>query len=114
MGVTLKDLQKTFEMWSEIKWNILVFEHQQLNECYLSNRKFYICIDNVFSEAVALKYGLPHGSILGSILFLLNVNDLPQSLSEAHSYLYGDGTFIFYKHEEDVKKIEIVLNKKFS
>ena len=82
-------------------------------ECYLSNRKFYFCIDNVFSEAVALKYGLQHGSILGSVLFLLNVNDLPQSLSEAHSYLYGDGTFIFYKHE-DVKKIEIVLNKKFS
>ena len=82
-------------------------------ECYLSNRKFYICIDNVFFEAAALKYGLQHASILGSILFLLNVKDLPQSLSEAHSYLYGNSTFIFYKHE-DVKKIEIVLNKKFS
>ena len=73
-------------------------------EPYLSNRKFLVCIDNVFSEAGTLKYGVPQGSILGPLLFLLYVNDLPQSLSNAGSYLYADDTYIYYQHE-DVKKI---------
>ena len=72
-------------------------------ESYLSNRKFLVCMDNVFSEAGTLKYGAPQGSILGPLLFLLYVNDLPQSLSDAGSYFCADGTCIFYQNE-DVKK----------
>ena len=64
-------------------------------ESYLSNRKFLVCID-VFSEARTLKYGVPQGSILGLLLFLLYVNDIPQSLSDAGSYFYADDTCIFY------------------
>ena len=45
-------------------------------EPYLSNRKFLVCIDNVFSEAGTLKYGVPQGFILRPLLFLLYVNDL--------------------------------------
>ena len=71
-----------------------------------------VCID-VFSEAGTLKYGVPQGCILGPFLFLLYVNDIPQSLSDAGSYLHVDDTCIFYQHE-DVKKNENVLNKEFS
>ena len=66
----------------------------------------------VFSEAGTLKYGIPQGSILGPLLFLLHVNDLSQSLSDAGSYLYADDTCIFHQYK-DVKKIENVLNKEF-
>ena len=56
----------------------------------LSNRKYLVCINNVSPEAGTLKYDAPQGLILGSLLFLLYVNDLSQSLSEAGSYLYAN------------------------
>ena len=79
-------------------------------ESYPSNRKLLVCIDNAFYEDGTLKHGAPQGSILEPFLFLLYVNDLPQSLSDTGSYLHADDTCIFYQHE-DVKKIENVLNK---
>ena len=72
-----------------------------------------VCIDNAFYEAGTLKYDVPQGSILGQFLFLLYVNDLPQSLSDTDSYLHADDTCILYQHEY-VEKIENVLNKAFS
>ena len=118
-GMILVDLQKAFDTLDHgvllEKMKYFGFRASVIKwfESYLSNRKFLVCIDNVFSEAGTLKYGVPQGSILGPLLFLLYVNDLPQSLSDAGSYLYADDTCIFYQHE-DVKKIENVLNKEFS
>ena len=80
-------------------------------ESHLLNITFLVCID-VFSDAETLQYSVPQGYILGSLLFLLYVNDLLQSLSEAGSYLHTDDTIIFYQHE-NVKKIENILNKEF-
>ena len=118
-GMIVVDLQKAFDTLDHgvllEKMKYFGFRASVIKwfESYLSNRKFLVCIDNVFSEAGTLKYGVPQGSILGPLLFLLYVNDLPQSLSDAGSYLYADDTCIFYQHE-DVKKIENVLNKEFS
>ena len=86
-GVLLKKMKDFGFRASVIKWF----------ESYLSNRKFLVCIDNVFSEAGTLKYGVPQGSILGPLLFLLYVNDLLQSLSDVGSYLYADDNCIFYQ-----------------
>ena len=71
-----------------------------------------VYIDNVFSAAGAINYGVSRGSILEPLLFLLYVNALPQSLSEVGFYLYADDTYIFYQHE-DVKSFENVLSKEF-
>ena len=80
---------------------------------YLSNRKFFVSIEDVFTEEGLLTCGVPQGSILGPLLFLIYINDLPQSLSETASNLYADDTCIYYQHR-DIQKIEIVLNKEFS
>ena len=63
-------------------------------------------MDNIFAEAGTLKYGVPQGSILGPLLFLLYVNNLPQSLSETGSNLHPDDTCIFHL-DEDVTKLKM-------
>ena len=74
---------------------------------FFQTKGFLVCLDNVFSEIGTLQYGVPQGSILGPLIFLLCVNDLPQSLSDTGSYLHADDTFIFYQHE-DVKKLKML------
>ena len=97
-GMILVDLQKAFDTLDHgvllEKMKYFGFRASVIKwfESYLSNRKFLVCIDNVFSEAGTLKYGVPQGSILGLLLFLLYVNDLPQSLSDADSHLCADET----------------------
>ena len=118
-GMILVDLQKAFDTLDHgvllEKMKYFGFRASVIKwfESYLSNRKFLVCIDNVFSEAGILKYGATQGSILGPLLFLLYVNDLPQLLSDASSYLYADDTSIYYQHEA-VKKTEDVLTEEFS
>ena len=73
---------------------------------------FWFVLINAFSEAGTLKYGVPQGSILGSLLFLSHANDFPQSLLDAGFCLYADDTCIFYQNE-DVQKFENVSDKEF-
>ena len=80
---------------------------------YLTSRVVFVSLDTVFSEAGTIICGVPQGSILGPLLFLLYINDIPQALSNTHAYLYADDTNIVCQHK-DVTEIENVLNKEFA
>ena len=56
--------------------------------------------------------GVPQGSILGPLLFLLYVNDMKQAV-DCDLFLYADDSCLVYQHK-DVKEIERNLNKNFS
>ena len=66
-------------------------------QSYFSNRKFFVTLENVFSDAGLVNRGVPQESILGSLLFLIYINDLPQALNETGSHLYADDTVSFIK-----------------
>jgi len=59
---------------------------------YLSSRMQCVKINQQLSGLLPVVSGVPQGSILGPILFVLYVNDLPHSLSVATPYLFADDT----------------------
>ena len=62
---------------------------------YLSNRQQYTFVNNVKSNIGNINYGVPQGSTLGPLLFLLYVNDLPKEIGNSDIKLFADDTNVF-------------------
>ena len=63
-------------------------------ECYLSNCSQKVIVHDKSSEWLPLKFGVPQGSILGPLLFIIYVNDLPNVCSNVDIHLFADDTNI--------------------
>ena len=63
-------------------------------ESYLSNREQQCQIDDQLSSPKRIKCGVPQGSILGPLFFLLHLNDMPDCLQNLDPSLYADDTAI--------------------
>ena len=74
-------------------------------ESYLSNRKFKVHIKNTLLESGNLLCGFRQGSILGPLLFVLYINNIPQAL-DCELLLYADDTCLIFN-----KKILPKLNQ---
>lgn len=117
-GMILIDLQKAFDT---IDHKILIekmpyfgFSKDVINwfNSYLSGRIFKVSVNDTTSNSGNLTCGVPQGSILGPLLFLLYVNDMPQSV-ECDLFLYADDSCLVFQHR-DPKIIEKQLNKDFA
>ena len=116
--VILIDLQKAFDT---IHQNILLLKMPSLGfsrevidwyKLYLSSRKFHVNIHDKFSTSADLRCRVPQGSILGPLLFLLYINDMPRAV-DCDLFLYVDDTCLLFQHK-DLEQIKEELAQKFS
>ena len=63
---------------------------------YLTNRTQQCSVNGYLSDFTTLQRGVPQGTILGPLLFLIYINDLPNCLSFSIPRMYADDTQITY------------------
>ena len=78
-------------------------------ESYLHSRQQYVFLDGAFSATIHVNCGVPQGSILGPLLFILYINDIATCSEILRLILFADDTNIFYSNS-DRSEIENVVN----
>jgi hypothetical protein len=80
---------------------------------YSSNRKQFVVFDGIESTCKSISYGVPQGSILGPLLFLLYINDLANVSNTLFATLFADDKNVFLtgndlNHLFDVMNAELI------
>ena len=81
----------------------------KLIKSYLENRKQFVSINGFDSELRDLVCGVPQGSSLGPLLFLIYINDFRLSIEKTKSGHFADDTFIMFGSDK-IGTIESVVN----
>ena len=119
-GMVLVDYRKAFDMVDHRlllhKLELYGIADQELSWCrsYLSDRKQVVRVKGNESSEASMLHGVPQGSILGPLFFILFINDLPLHIS-AQIDLYADDTTV--TASADVKALATLnssLNKSVS
>ena len=117
-GMVMIDLQKAFDT---VDHDILLQKLKALGfdplavkwfESYLKGRNQKTEINGIFSDPRLVPCGVPQGSILGSLLFLLYINDMEAAVS-CQLILYADDSALLVSGK-DVNKIEQQLGNELS
>ena len=100
------DLKKAFEtvdhdllMSKLAAYGITGGPHQWFSS-YLKRREQYCQITGVRSSGRVIQCGIPQGSCLGPLLFIIYVNDFPHCLSRSSPNMYADNTTVTYSVDD--------------
>ena len=114
-GVAFIDLRKAFDT---VNHEILIDKLRVIGassitlkwfKSYLSNRIQRVSYNEVVSDALPISTGIPQGSILGPLLFLIFINDMPNVMKHGKISMYADDTTL-YVSDKDVN----VISKKLT
>ena len=108
------DLQKAFDT---VNHNILIqkLKHYGINgkandwiSSYLNNRNQSVKLNGVLSNQNSISCGVPQGSILGPLLFLIYINDMHRALPQSTVYHFADDTNLVFNCKN--QKIHKTIN----
>lgn len=99
------DIQKAFDsVWPDgVRYKL----HKQLKiqgrllswlSSFLQNRRISVTFNGIPSDTHSVDIGVPQGSVLSALLFIIYINDLP-SIVQSPSFLYADDTSLFETHK---------------
>jgi hypothetical protein len=117
--LALLDLKKAFDF---INHNLLIRKLQHYGirgtpllwlMSYLSNRSQKVKANNILSDVQTISAGVPQGSILGPLLFIIFINDVFQFCSHnIEIYLYADDTALIFSAKND-NELQATVNSFF-
>ena len=108
------DLKKTFDtidhkiLLQKLQWYGIRGVASDLKS-FLCNRYQYLSLNNVTSSLKEVTYGVPQCSVLGPLLFLVYINDLP-NCSIDPPRLYANDTCLIL-HGDSLQNLELNCNK---
>ena len=121
LGSVMLDLSKAFDT---VDHDVLLFKlynygfrgiSYKLIESYLNERKQYVYCNNIVSEILPISVGVPQGSVLGPLLFLMYVNDMPFVVGGGASMIqYADDTTLYCSNssiDETCRILSVNLSK---
>ena len=76
---------------------------------YLCDRKQFGRVNGVSSKTEGIDVGVPQGSCLGPLLFLIYINDLPQAAQNLTVSMYADDTSLCYQ-SSDINELNEAIN----
>ena len=116
MGVVFVDLKKAFDT---VDHDILlqklapygIQDHElEWFKSYLSNRSQFTRGNGIDTEVENISIGVPQGSCLGPLLFLIYIDDLPKFVKNPSVYMYADDRSLSFK-ADNISRLGEALNK---
>ena len=116
VGLVMIDLKKAFDT---VNHDILLQKLKQFNvsnesirwfQSYLRERSHNTVVNGIKSNSKNSVCGIPQGSILGPLLFIMYINDLPLCTSQINVSMYADDTAL-YAMSRDIDELIDIMNK---
>ena len=115
VGIVYVDLKKAFDtvdheiLCSKLKHYGIKYRELQWFQSYLSYRKQFCRVNGACSKTEGINIGVPQGSCLGPLLFLIYINDITQVVQESVLSMYADDTCLCYQ-SKDLSNLNETIN----
>lgn len=116
VGAVFLDLKKAFDL---VNHHVLLNKLQNIGvrekslrwfENNLDNRMQSVSVNGSLSDPLPVSLGVPQGSALGPLLFIIFINDLPTNINNSKTVMFADDTAIFYA-SKDLNEINLKLQE---